>query len=429
MTGKNNYIKDQKTGHMKGRYPSPAVPPSHDQNTVELHDSTDEVTHVPKYEDMYMRFSLLAEEKQEINLPSLWDVVNKEEYEESFNKGHIRIQNHPEHPYLIHNYTEACTWEQGWNEATLTCRGLITHAETGEVLARPFPKFFNHDQPEAPTFGLDEEVVVMDKVDGSLAITYRNPDGSISLATRGSFSSDQAEWANDFYARTYKDKFMPEQHLTYLFEIIYPENRIVLDYGDTEDLVLLGAVDIRTGRSVHVEELKTQWSGPTVEVFSHTTLREVLEAPDRNNAEGFVLWHPGRDQRVKYKQEDYKRLHRYLTGTTPKHVWEVLSAGLDPNIEFSGAPDEFHGWLKQVVSELETQHAAIKKEALAEYEEIIGNLNKGWGRKDFAIAAAQSKNKSMLFSLLDGKEIDGHIWRGLKPSGARTVRQVSSDAD
>lgn len=425
---KTNYIKDKKTSKMKGSYPS-AVSPSSAPKPPHFDSREEETPNLPEYGDLYMSFSVMSEHRDTHKLPSLWEILDQAEYEDSLNKGHIRLQEHPLHPYIIHNYTEACTWEQGWNNSTLTCRGLITHAETGEVLARPFPKFFNHNQAEAPVFDLDEEVIVMDKVDGSLAISYRNPDGSIALATRGSFSSDQAAWANDFYNRTYKDSFTPEPHLTYLFEIIYPENRIVLDYGDTEELVLLGAVDIRTGRSVHIEDLKAQWKGPTVEVFPHTTLRQVLEAPDRDNAEGFVLWHPERDQRVKYKQEDYKRLHRYLTGTTPKHVWEVLSSGLDPNIEFAGAPDEFHGWLKQVVSELETQHSAIKKNALAEYENIVNTLGQDWQRKDFAAVAARSPNKSLLFFLLDDRDIDEYIWKGLKPSGSRTVRQVNSDAD
>jgi hypothetical protein len=33
------------------------------------------------------------------------------------------------------------------------------------------------------------------------------------------------------------------RHLTFCFEIIYPENRIVLDYGNDEKLVLLGTFD------------------------------------------------------------------------------------------------------------------------------------------------------------------------------------------
>ena len=31
---------------------------------------------------------------------------------------------------------------------------------------------------------------------------------------------------------------------TYLYEIVYPENRIVLNYRGLHDLILLGAVDI-----------------------------------------------------------------------------------------------------------------------------------------------------------------------------------------
>jgi putative RNA ligase len=37
--------------------------------------------------------------------------------------------------------------------------------------------------------------------------------------------------------------------MTVLVEIVYPANRIVLDYGGLDDLILLGAVDIATGRT------------------------------------------------------------------------------------------------------------------------------------------------------------------------------------
>jgi len=361
--------------------------------------------------------------------PHLYEVFPQATYEEALAAGHIRVQTHPEAPYLIHNYTEACTWENGWNEATLACRGLITHAETGEVIARPYPKFFNHDQPGAPVIDIDDEVVVMDKADGSLAVHYRMPDGEYRISTRGSFASDQATWASEFYARTYAGRWEPNPHLTYLYEIVYPENRVVLDYGDTEDLILLGAVETTTGRSVHVHEAAKGWPGPTVEVFPHTTFREALAAPNRDNAEGFVIWHPETDTRVKIKQEDYKIMHRFMTATTPKHVWEVLASGQDPNAVFAAAPDEFHGWLKEQVGSMRNSHAEKTKAAQAAYSEAIRGLPEGYGRKEFAIAVAKHPDKSLLFALLDGKSIEGNIWRSLKPSGSQTVRIVSGDSD
>ena len=45
------------------------------------------------------------------------------------------------------------------------------------------------------------------------------------------------------------EPFCPKPGKTYLFEIIYPENRIVVDYGDYKGLVLIDVIDNETGKS------------------------------------------------------------------------------------------------------------------------------------------------------------------------------------
>lgn len=82
--------------------------------------------------------------------------------------GQIRARRHPERPLIIYNYTEACQYAGAWTPVTTTCRGLIVDDAAGTVLARPYPKFFHHDQPGAPKLRFDAPAVVTDKVDGSL---------------------------------------------------------------------------------------------------------------------------------------------------------------------------------------------------------------------------------------------------------------------
>ena len=60
---------------------------------------------------------------------------------------------------------------------TLACRGLIVDAASGVVLARPYPKFFNHDQPGAPDLRMDAPADITDKSDGSLGVLYPDGDG------------------------------------------------------------------------------------------------------------------------------------------------------------------------------------------------------------------------------------------------------------
>ena len=117
------------------------------------------------------------------------------------------------------------------------------------MLARPFAKFFNHGQPGAPELDLDAPVVVTDKADGSLGIIYPTPDGlarsrPAARSPRSRRGTRRRCCADRYAARSRRRRGSP-----YSFEIIYPANRIVLDYGGLDDLMLLGAVDIATGRS------------------------------------------------------------------------------------------------------------------------------------------------------------------------------------
>ena len=358
------------------------------------------------------------------------EVVDSEELAYMLEHKYVKEQVHPLFPqFRILNYTDAAMWDQIWNDTTMTCRGLIYDAISGEVISRPFRKFFNSDQEQAPTFDIGTELVAYDKVDGSLGISYVLPDGLPRIATRGSFASDQAAWATAHLAGTYPE-FKPLDGLTYLWEIVYPENRVVVDYGDVRALVLLGVVDTVTGISLDIRESTYGWTGPVVEALHVGTYADLLALPPRNNAEGFVLWDPETDRRVKVKYDDYKMLHRYLTNTTAKHVWEVLSSGQDPDEIFAAAPDEFHVWLRGVIEDLNVEFDTIKLSAFLESTLILKDLPDDYTRKDFALKAKDSKYSALLFLMLDGREIDSKIWAMIKPSGTpRTVRTVNSDAD
>lgn len=356
----------------------------------------------------------------------LSDVFNIEVYQESVDLGYIQTQTHPTLPFTIHNYSRTCTWDNKWNEATLACRGLITHSETGEVLARSFLKFFNHDQPGAPELDLSDEVVVTDKLDGSMGILYPIGNGQFAIATRGSFESDQAKWGSKIWDKKYANSFTPNPDWTYIFEIIVPQNRIVIKYGELEDLVLLGAVDIATGEDILLGDAKLGWNGPIAETFPYSTYGEVLVAEARDNAEGFVLFHKPSKSRVKIKQSEYIRLHRILTNTNVRSVWEILSTGQDYVEIFSDVPDEFHAWLKSVIDSFNAEFKDIYDKAYFEHTKIIESLPTGYGRREYAEAALKSEYKALLFPILDGKDISGIIWDMLRPIGELAAQKVFS---
>ncbi|HET9258014.1 MAG TPA: hypothetical protein VFO16_22825 [Pseudonocardiaceae bacterium] len=91
-----------------------------------------------------------------------------------------------------------------------------------------------------------------------------------------------------------------------LFEIVYPSNRIVSDYGAADDVYLLGMVSRRDGRLPRPRDI-AGWPGPIVAQFTYTT----LAAPPREGAEGLVV-----------------DLVRRLM-TTPDRVERIITAGAD----------------------------------------------------------------------------------------------------
>jgi RNA ligase len=352
----------------------------------------------------------------------LADVLDPTALAAAIEAGHVRVQRHPERPYLIHNYSEACVYANAWTPVTLACRGLIVDDRTGEILARPFAKFFGHEQSGAPEMRLDAPVSVTEKHDGSLGIIYPDGDGW-AVATRGSFASEQARHATDLLSTRYAD-FTPPPGMTVLVEIVYPANRIVLDYAGMDDLILLGAVEIATGRTFGPGAVP-DWPGPVTELFTYDTYGEALAAAPREGREGLVVHLLDTDERVKIKYADYVRLHRLVTGLSARTVWEVLVAGGDLDALTEPLPDEFHAWVRGVAAELTAQVEAQAAVVEAAFAAIVAGLPDGWGRREFAMAAVPHEHRGALFLRLDDKDYRPGLWLQARPAGDVTPHGVS----
>lgn len=350
----------------------------------------------------------------------LSDLFPQADLEAAIRDGYIRRQIHPTEPLAILNYSEKCAYEGAWTPVTLTCRGLIYNTDSGTIVARPFQKFMNYGQAGAPDMSLGEPVVVSDKLDGSLGILYALPSGGWAIATRGSFTSDQAIHATELYNRRYADKWQPYDDYTFLFEILYPENRIVVDYGDTDDLHLIGAVDIVIGLTIPRPHFWSRWPGPAAEVFEFESFADALAAEPRPNREGLVVHFTSTGDRVKLKQADYVALHRIVTGLNARTVWQHLVDGKPLDELIAPLPDEFHGWVKQVAEDIATAVDAQETEARKAFEQLryetcLAAPDRTASRKDLALVFKQHPMAWALFALLDGKDIRPKLLHNAKP--------------
>lgn len=260
---------------------------------------------------------------------------------------------------VLFNYTQMAQFAGRWNWFERNSRGLILNAHTGEVAARPFPKFFNYGE-RVPAESA-QIVSITEKMDGSLGILYRTADG-YRIATRGSFTSDQAIWAMEWLK-----KHPPvglSENLTLLFEIIFPQNRIVVDYGTRAELVLLAAINRFTGEELSwhtVEYLAGESQYATPRTYTFESLSDMLEAAKAltANQEGWVV-HYDDGSRFKLKGDAYRIAHKIMTGATFKRVLEAVESGqFDAMIE--GVPDEFLAQVRLWKAEIETEVAHIRK--------------------------------------------------------------------
>jgi len=329
------------------------------------------------------------------------------------NDGLLYKQTHPTFPLTIWNYTPDVQYGGKWDDITLQCRGLVTDNE-GNVVARPFKKFFNiEENKHTPT----SEFEVFDKMDGSLGIMFKY-NGEMVCATRGSFTSDQSKWMTEF-ALKYNYQNIIVDGFTYLFEIIYPENRIVVNYENQERLVLLGIINTESGEELPYNDL---FEGFDV-VKKYDGIRDYSELKGKveQNSEGFVVRFSN-GERMKIKGEEYLRLHKIMTNVSTTGVWELLSSGGDINEFLKDVPDEFYKKVKDYADLLKYGFYRVSEDCGKSHHYFrYGKYNDREiepTKKQFAehvMNHGHPPYRAVMFAMWDGKPYDKLIWNVLKP--------------
>jgi RNA ligase len=348
-------------------------------------------------------------------------------YMAEVDSGYIRMQEHPENENIqIFNYTELATFERRWNKYTMSARGLIldtTHVKLGNVyiLAKPFEKFFNYgENPEyEKDIDFNEIDAVYEKMDGSMGVSYFFDDG-IRFATRGSFTSEQALKANEIWNEKYATKFSTNFYISFPFtmitEIIYPENRIVVDYGKQEDLVLLGCRTLHQDNfAVRADENGVD-SKEKVDILSELlgmpkaknyimNLEEMMAKKKEisSNEEGWIVKFKN-GKRLKIKGDEYIRAHKVLYGLSDKAKVTAWANGELEKFTLM-LPEEFRPELEELGAKLEDM-ALMIKDLLDTL--FIGIDRQSETQKDFALMVnkhIEREYKSFMFDARTHGEI------------------------
>jgi RNA ligase len=311
---------------------------------------------------------------------------------------------------LILNYTQQAQFVRRWNWLERISRGLIINYKTGEIVARPFDKFFNWLEHGEKASG--HIVNVTEKIDGSLGILYRD-DSKYKIATRGSFDGEQALWASEFIK--WYDLSDLDPSLTLLFEIVYPCNRIVVDYGDKEDLVLLAARNRLTGEYLpyfadgpSVYGLADKYGFSTPKMYQFNNISDIIELCGKidANSEGFVVEFSD-GSRWKFKGDRYKELHKLISSLSFKHTLEAHQNNEVEKLR-QAIPDEFMTEANEWIAKIDETIAQIKVRVLAEFNDAPKST-----RKEFALWTMQhhKEDAPYLFAMLDGKDIAPLIYK------------------
>ncbi len=375
---------------------------------------------------------------------------------------------HTDGPLRILNYTAKATYSRHWNEATIACRGLILD-DADRVVARPFPKFFGPSEPDAPAVPTQQEMEVTAKLDGSLGIAYTHPEGDVRLATRGSLASEQAREATRIWREKYQHVAIPHG-VTPLFEIIYPDNRVVLDYGQMRDLVLIALIDTETGADIDPAGLA--WPGPRAETVSFPDFGALLDhisSAGESDCEGYVARFATDDARphirFKLKFPAYVAAHRVVFGLTSTRVWEaaavsaaarmgvsakamaarlrlspdtvtgLLGHGEDPVEGLrSTLPEEFLPWYDAAVAEVRAKaderirlYESLAREAAMD---AADDSDRAFADAAQRLAADNDVHPGPIFALRNGRtDVRLAIWGHTKPSGHGEHATASSRED
>lgn len=264
-------------------------------------------------------------------------------------------------------------------------------------------KFFNYAQ----TIGWLEEdlyskkiVRVQDKLDGSVISFVKFPNGVTLAKSKMSFTSDQAKMAQEVYNKDLVDykgvsklvEYCYNNGLVSIWELVSPDNQIVLEYTETE-LVLLQIRVAETGRYLTTNEIKDLVERMNLKIrladefsdeFKDIDYLLKIKAESKESIEGFVVTYED-GQMAKIKTDHYLRQHHMIGPDAFREnllVETILEGSIDDVIAALTASPK-----KDAVIELDRLVVQNFNHLVVEYKRLRGEYFNKYNedRKEFAL--------------------------------------------
>jgi RNA ligase len=273
------------------------------------------------------------------------------------------------------------------------CRGIIFDTASGEIIRRPFHKFFNVNEREETqdhAVDLSRPHAILEKLDGSMIAPFI-VNGKMIWGTKMG-ATDVAKPVEEFVVRNpdYIEFAEEAIHngLTPIFEWCSRKQRIVLDYSE-DQLILTAIRDLKTGNywlPEHLIIMGDDWNIPVVRVFDpQTDMKEFIEyVRDLEDLEGFVVRF-GDGHMLKLKCDWYVQIHKAKEAILQdRNIVELI---LDEKLDDIKAhlPVEDRECLTMFEDDFNTHIEVVARHTLSL---LIDLSNRNVDRKDFAINEA-----------------------------------------
>ena len=301
------------------------------------------------------------------------------------------------------------------------CRGIIFDSKTGDIIRRPFHKFFNVNEREETqdhAVDLSRPHAILEKLDGSMIAPFI-VDGQMIWGTKMG-ATDVAKPVEEFVARNPEYVRFAEEAIandwTPIFEWCSRKQRIVLDYFD-DQLVLTGLRYMNTGvYALHgnLEAIGLAYAIPVVRAFEpQTDMKAFLEyVRDLEDLEGFVVRFDD-GHMLKLKCHWYLQIHKAKEAILQdRNIVELI---LEENLDDVKAhlPIEDRDRLTQFESQFNTHIGLMQYSICTTLTELQDD---GIDRKTFALNMAPNFDqfsRAVIFKNFDSKDWN-KVWDDIR---------------
>jgi len=311
-----------------------------------------------------------------------------------------------------------------WKNDNLHFRSSVWNYN-GELISASFPKFFNwSEQPDlSPVPTSLKNATVVEKLDGS-TLTVSKYNGQYILRTRGTV--DASTMANGYELELFKSTILSklqDNNDTWNYSIIWewlsPINKIVLSYGDEPMWKLIGLINhinYSLAQQDMLDAMAKKYDFKRPATYTFSSVQDLLKDVDQwRGKEGVVVYSKNDQMLHKVKAMDYLIKHRFKSEATLENTLDLYFNYDKPSYqEFASKLTEtFDYECFEMVRGYASQVCDASKEVnkiVDGFKSFIDNQLKSLStRKEQAqkviSSYSESNRSSMIFSLLDGKNL------------------------